>query len=189
MKFLRCLVLSCFALGLTGIAHAFTFSVLDPTGQQANLPLITVTGTPIPFSFYQCPPFIDPTGTNTTLGCFGAANGTAVPITSFSATITATSPLPSVSCPSGGAFGLSQAFSIESCAVSGDTLTVDFAGGDVLPGSTLWILEDGVDVSDFPPGAGTFTLNPTPEPSSLWLALTGVGPLGYAIRRRRKSAL
>jgi hypothetical protein len=188
MKVLRYLVAACFVLGLTGVANAFQFKVLDPATMEGSAPIVTQQGTPISFSFYQCPPSIDPSGTDTTLGCFALVNGTASPITSFSATITASSSLPSVSCPSGGDFGLSQAFTVESCLVTGDSLIVNFSGGDVATNSTLWIIEDGVDDSEFDPGAGTFTLNPTPEPSSFLLALSSMGPLGYLVRRRRKSS-
>jgi hypothetical protein len=188
MKFLRYLIAAMLVIGITGVANAFTFSVLDPTGLQKNAPIIMDTGIPIDFSFYACPASIDPSGTDKTLGCFEAVNGTSGPITSFSATITATKDLPAVDCSTDGAYGLSGAFTESSCSVSGDTLTVDFTGGDVLPNSTIVIVEDGVKDSEFKKDAGTFTVNSTPEPGTIWMALTGIGPLGYLVRRRRKTS-
>jgi hypothetical protein len=185
MKILRYVVLSVLALGLTGVANATNFRLLDPTGSQGNFPAINPTGSN-PFSFYDCT-FI--TGD----GCFGAVNDTAFNITSFSATITANVPISSLDCPTDAFSGLNSAFTdAPICTFSGDTMTVVFSGGPgVAPGSTIWITEDDIPDSDFDPGAGSFTVTTaaaTPEPSSIWMALTGMGSLGYLLRRRRGSS-
>lgn len=188
MKSLRYLVAAALLLGVSSIANAFTFQVLDPNKPLKNAPVITSFNTAIDFSFYQCPSFIDPSGTDITLGCFAAVNGTDANIGSFSATISSTKPMSPVDCSTDGAYGLSGAFTEDSCSLSADdlTLTADFSGGDIAPGSTIWLVEDGVSIKDFKKDAGSFSVAATPEPSSIWLGLSGLGSIGYALRRRRR---
>lgn len=185
MKILRFMTMAVLILGLTGVARAVTFQVLDPSGSQGNLPAINLTG-PNTFSFYSpCTPF------PTEDGCFGAFNNSPYTITSFSATITdpnPTNPLTSLDCPTTAVGSTSSAFTnAPVCDLVGNTMIVTFSGGPgVGPGNTIWITETGEPGSDFPADAGTFTVTIAPEPSSIWMALTGMGSLGYVVRRRRK---
>lgn len=193
MKLLRYFIAAVLVLGLTNVANAITFKVLDPSGSQPgypSLPPIDMTG-PNVFSFYTCSVFPSEEG------CFGAYNDSPNVITSFSATITAN---PGVSlgtpdCPTvnnvggepGSAFTANITCSLSGDLTTGETLTVLFTGGSVDPGSSIWIVDSDIDPGDFGPNAGSFSVATTPEPSSLLLALSGMGPLGYLIRRRRKS--
>jgi hypothetical protein len=160
--------------------------VLDPSKSEKNSPDIYTLDTPIEFSLYTCPSFVT-AGTTDPMGCYSAVNYTGSVITDFSATITATTAIPGgLDCPTdpNGAYTLGNGFSEATCSVSGDTMTFDFSGGDIAVGGSIWVIEDGMDAKDFKKDAGTFVLASTPEPSSLLLALTGVGPLGYLVRRR-----
>lgn len=187
MKIFRFVVVAGLMLGLAGMARATTVRVLDPSGSQAKSPDLYTLGTPVEFSFYACPSFVTDTTSDPT-GCFSAVNDTDSVITDFSATIVAKTDVPvGLSCPTGGDYGLTQGFAAATCSASGDTMTFDFTGGDVDPGSTIWIIEDGMDDSDFKKNAGTFTVTSTPEPSSIWFALTGMSSLGYVVRRRFKT--
>jgi hypothetical protein len=180
MKMFRYFVLAVLVLGLSGAAHAVSFRLLDPSGTQPTFPGIDVTGTN-PFSFYDCVVV-------SADGCWGAVNNTSATITSFSATITADVPLTSLDCPTDDTLGLPSAFTdAPVCNFAGDTMTVVFSGGPgVLKGSTIWIVETGLPDTDFEPDAGSFTVTTAPEPNSIWMALTSLGPLGYVVRRRRR---
>lgn len=196
MKITRCLTMATVLLGLTGVARAITFHVLDPTGFPPG-GNITQFGAPVDFSFYSegCP--TEP-GSGVE-GCFDAVNDTGSVITSFSATITSNTALPTdpttgqleLDCPTDTYAGLTS-FSVNiTCSIApsvsgtGDTITVSFAGGGIQPYSALWIIEEGAPAEDFDTDAGSFTVGTTPEPSSLWMALTALVPLGYGLRRRR----
>jgi hypothetical protein len=169
-------------LGLSGVARAFTFQVLDPSGPQGSFPSVNISG-PNPFSFYDC------TSVVTGDGCFGFVNNTTLDITSFTATITADVPITNASCPTTGQAGNPNAFSVvDTCSASGDTITVALSGSPgILPGTLIWIVETGLPDSDFGPDAGTFSVTAaaTPEPGSIWMLLSGTGALGYVVRRRR----
>lgn len=190
MKIFRYAMMAVLIAGLSGLARASTFQVLDPTGSQPDAPVIHVgdLGNPISFSFYDCTAF---NGS----GCFTATNGTPNYLSTFSATITFTGAPPAdFGCPTTGVGTLDDAFPrIETCNLSTDaitgisTITVDFSGGDVAPGHSIWIVENGISDAAFAPDAGTFTVTAaTPEPGSIWLALTGMSSLGYVARRRFK---
>lgn len=183
MKMFRYVVLAVLALGFSGVANATNIRVLDPSGPQGSLPAIDPTG-PNPFTFFSCT-FI--TGD----GCFGAANLTDDNITSISFTITTIAtapPITSLDCPTDFFSGLPAAFTnAPVCTFTDDSMTVTFSGGTGLePGHNLFITEDDIPAGDFADDAGSFTVTTTPEPSSIWMALTGIGSLGYVVRRRRK---
>ena len=181
MKILRYVVMAVLILGMSGVANAFQFSVLDPSGGQTSFPLVT-PGSTFQFSFFDCPANI--TGD----GCFAVFNNSPDILTSFTATFEATTAITSPDCPNVGQGSLFSAFSITNdCSSSGDTMTVDLTGSPgIQPFSTFWLVESGLPDTDFVENAGTATVNTTPEPSSIWLALTGMSSLGYALRRRRK---
>lgn len=183
MKIFRFALLAVLMLGVSAIARATVINILDPSGDQKNAPIVKDLGT-VDFSFYACPTL----SSSPTVGCYVFVNGTGDVITSLTATINSKSSVPSdVSCPTGGAFNLSGAFDAATCNASGDTLTFDFSGGGVANGNTVWIVEDGIDPSKFAKDAGTFTIASTPEPNSIWLALTGMSSLGYVVRRRSRA--
>lgn len=185
MKIFRCVMMAALMLGLSGVARAFTFQVLDPTGMQPGGAPFIFPGTSVTFSFYDCPSFIVGDG------CFAAVNDSPDVITSFQATITSSDPITSAAdcptsyTPSSGST-LFNAFSdVDTCAVSGNTIDVVLGGTPgIQPGSTLWIVETGIPDANFDPGAGTFSIGAAPEPSSLWMALTAMASIGYAVRRR-----
>ena len=186
MKSFRYVMLAVLVLGLSGIAGATTFRVLDPTGSQGPLPAINLDGSN-PFTFYSpCVPFPSEDG------CFGAYNDSPYTITSISLTITdpdPTNPLSPLDCPTDSVGGTPSAFTnAPVCDLLGNTMIVTFSGGSgVGPGNTIWIAETGEPGSDFPADEpGSFTVTATPEPSSIWMALTGMGSLGYVVRRRRR---
>lgn len=200
MKITRCLTIATVLLGLTGVSRAVTYHVLDPTGFQPGAPNVTQFGTYIPFGFYDdynpanntynCPGSAD--------GCFDAVNQTGGVITSFSATFTTNTLLPpsdlaDIQCPTDSYGGL-VSFSVNiTCSATAsptnDSFTVTFSGGGVADFSSFWIVENGIPASDFNADAGYFVVGGgAPEPSSLWLALTGLAPIGYALRRRRRAA-
>jgi hypothetical protein len=186
MKILRYVLMAALVLGISGVANAFQFSVLDPSGPQPTFPPLNVNG-PNPFTFYDCEVVSGD-------GCFGFVNNTSFFITSFQATITFTGSIsdPDPECPTTGQGPLyPSAFSIvDTCSLSGNTINVALSGTPgIAPGTLIWIVETGIPDDQFPENAGNFTVTaaPTPEPSSIWMALTGISSLGYAVRRRRKS--
>lgn len=184
MKIFRYVFLAVLMVGVSGIARATTIQILDPSGPQGSFPAIDVNG-PNPFSFFEC-------GAPTGDGCFGFVNDTKFTITSLTATITSLVTLPpGITCDTTSSQGtLNPAFTtVNACASTDTTLSFSFSGGDgVAPGHTLFIIEDGVtNLDDFAPNAGTATVTVSPEPSSIWLALTGMSSLGYVVRRRFKA--
>jgi len=180
MKILRYAMMAVLILGISGVAHAFQFTVLDPSGGQTSFPFVT-PGVPFQFSFFDCPAFI--TGD----GCFAAFNNTPDVLTNFTATFTATTAITNPDCPNIGQGSLFSAFSItNNCSSSGNTMTVTLTGSPgIQPNSTFWLVESGLPDSDFLDNAGTATVGVTPEPGSIWMALTGITSLGYAVRRRK----
>jgi hypothetical protein len=183
MKILRYVLMLALALGMSGAAHAFQFTVLDPAGGQDSFPLVT-PGSTFSFSFFDCPANINADG------CFAVFNNSAVVLTNFTATFSAIVPITSPDCPNIGQGQLFSAFSITNqCSADGDTMTVDLTGSPgIQPFSTFWLVETGLPDSDFLENAGTATVTAaTPEPGTIWMALTGISSLGYAVRRRRKS--
>jgi hypothetical protein len=191
MKVFRYLIAACLVLGLTGVANATIFRVLDPTGPEGSLPPINLNG-PNDFSLYTCTAF-------SAASCFGAFNPLpqTLSLASFTASLTANPgvDLGTPDCPTGTFDSVDSAFSANiTCTVTGDittgeTLNVVFTDGSVAQGGNLWIVSDDLAPGDFAADAGMFTVTVTPEPSSIWMALTGLGSFGYVVRRRRKVAL
>lgn len=192
MRIFRYALLAVLMVGLSGIARATTIQILDPSGSQGSFPAIDVNG-PNPFSFYDC-------GAPTGDGCFGFVNDTKLTITSLTATISSMDMLPAggVTCLTSTQGTLNAPFTtIDACTSDSTTNTIifSFSGGvGVAPGNTLYIVEDGIPDGDFAacspttavcPGSATVTVSP--EPSSIWLALTGMTSLGYVVRRRFKA--
>lgn len=190
MKTLRYAMLAVLMLAISGVAQAFTFQVLDPSGAQPGAPFVT-PGSSTAFSFYDCP-----AGLISGDGCFAAVNSSPFVLTSFQATIASSDPITSAAvCPTSytppaGGTGLVNAFSdVDTCTVSGNTITVVLGGSPgIQPGSTLWIVETGIPDTAFDPDAGSFSVGATPEPGSIWMALTAMGSLGYVVRRRTGAA-
>ena len=182
MKILRYAMMAVLILAISGVAHAFQFTVLDPPGGQDSFPFV-VPGSTFQFSFFDCPSFI------TADGCFAVLNNSPDVLTTFTATFTATVPITNPDCPNISQGALNSAFSTPLvCTSSGDTMTVALTGGPgIQPNATFWLIETGLPDSDFLENAGTATVNTTPEPSSIWMALTGITSLGYVVRRRRKA--
>lgn len=184
MKVLRYLILACFVLGLTSAANAFKLGVLDP--QDPN-PFPVEPGVPFPVQFFgDCPSVLG--GPDS--GCFFAINNSStVSLTSIEITFpdnSGTSGQP-VTCDVTNPLSL---FTDSTCSLSGGVYTLDFFGGPgIAPGGQFSLVEDCdangdcVPPDDFP--LATAVAN-APEPSSIWMALSGMGSLGYVLRRRRK---
>lgn len=191
MKVLRYLIAAMLLVGLTGVANATIFRVLDPTGPEGSLPQLNFNGTN-DFSLYTCSEF-------SADSCFGAFNPLpqAVSLASFTATLTANPgvDLGTPDCPTGTFDSVASAFSANViCTVTGnvttgETLHVTFTDGSVAQGGNLWIVSDDLPPGDFAADAGTFSVTTTPEPGSIWMALTGLSSFGYIVRRRRKIAV
>ena len=195
MKITRFLTLAIALLGLSGISRAVTFRVLDPPGPQSVFNAANVGGpNAIPGFYQQCFTF---TAANPG-GCYGVINTTTSVLTSFEGTIDSPISLPdsddsSSICPTDGQGSLSNSFSVVGCSISNNVITVDLSGAPGIQGlSFFYLVETGIPAADFLSGNtyGSFTVTAaaTPEPASLWMALTGLAPLGYALRRRRRGA-
>lgn len=195
MKIFRYVMMAALLLGVSGVARAFTFQVLDPPGPQGLAPNIG-PGSTVTFGFYSCPAAISNED-----GCFDAVNVSSETLTSFTATIQTNDPLSTADtsgtgaeCPTSytpeGGNKLTNAFStVVTCTGSGNTINITLSGTPgIAPLSTLWIVETGIDPSEFTANAGTFTVGPVPEPSSIWMALSGTGVFGYLVRRRRRDS-
>lgn len=187
MKILRYLMMAVLVLGMSGIAHAFQFSVLDP--QDPN-PYPVLPGVPFTVQFFpDCPTILG--GPDS--GCFFAINNSTTTLTSLEITFPDNGQGgtngQSVFCPTSNAASL---FGTASCSLSNGLYTLDFSGGSGIASGQTFVLIEDCDANDdcvpadnFP--EGTAVANPTPEPSSIWMALTGMGSLGYALRRRRRA--
>ena len=185
MKILRYVLMAILILGVSGVARAFTFEVLDPSGPQPSFPPLNVNG-PNPFTFYDCEVVSGD-------GCFGFVNNTNSYISSFQASITFTGTIPideqTAICPTAGQGpNYPSAFSVvDTCSLTGNTIDVALSGTPgIAPGTLIWIVETGIPDEQFPDNAGNFTVVATPEPSSIWLALSGTGAFAYVLRRRRR---
>lgn len=174
MKIFRYALVAVLFLGLRGVAHGYAITVFDPPPSGPGFAFID-PGVPFDVTFVPC--FF-----NTSEGCFLGINDSNTKLTTLDVVFPDTTSLGGqpVNCTTVGA-----AFGIADCTLSGDEYILDFsAGSGIDPWSGFIIVEDGVDPSVFP--TGTAIANPTPEPSSIWLALSGAGSLGYLVRRRRK---
>lgn len=186
MKILRYVLMAVVALGISGVAHAFQFSVLDP--QDPN-PFPVVPGVPFSVQFFpDCPTVLG--GPDS--GCFFAINNSPTTIlTSLQITFPDNGPGgtdgQNVFCPTTNTLSL---FGNASCTLSDGVYTLLFTGGKgIIPGQTFALVEDCDQNGDCVPPANfpiaTAVANATPEPSSIWMALTGISSLGYVVRRRR----
>ncbi|HEX5284434.1 MAG TPA: PEP-CTERM sorting domain-containing protein [Bryocella sp.] len=194
MKIFRYAMMGVLMLGVSGAARAFTFQVLDP----GNAPFPVEPGTPFAAQFGDCNAVDVPAGqpaTTPQTQCFYAENNSINPpitITSLEMVIIdgpATAGQPAdcdVSSPK-------SLFTGESCGFSGGVYTLDLTGGNITSGTNFVLVIDCDSSGNCPQGLIDATVNTngpvpasTPEPSSLWMALSGTGALGYILRRRRR---
>lgn len=185
MKILRYVMMAILTLGISGIAHAFSWNLQDPPPPPLSgfIP-ITQVGAPILFDFVDCSFMI---GGTTYKGCAEFQNQTNVTLTSFEFTFEDNPAL-------GGALPqcASDSFAVVTCTKVGSDYDIffDCAPGTVcgiVPQGVFNVYEDAIPGSQFP----DVTVVPnaaTPEPSSIWLALSGMGSLGYVVRRRRRTS-
>lgn len=177
MKFLRYFIMGVLLIGITGIASATKFQILDPPSGDSPF-FVVQPGTPFSFGFADCDVTLD--GQQYT-GCALGFNDSDKAITNLTLSFADTVSAPDCS---------SNAFSDCGFVESGGVYVLTFQDGcgsdscGIAPYSFIVVLEDGVPGSDFPDVAGIAN---TPEPSSLLLALSSMGPLGYLVRRRRRN--
>jgi len=186
MKILRYVLMVVMILGVSGAAHAFSWNLQDPPPPPLSgfIP-ITQTGVPILFDFVDCS-FMS--GPITYKGCAEFQNQTNDILTSFEFTFENTPAL-------GGATPncVSDSFAVVTCSLVGSEYVIDF---DCTPGSVCGIVpqgvfnvyEDALPGSQFPDVTVVPNATATPELSSIWLALSGMGSLGYVVRRRRRAS-
>ena len=185
MKILRYVLMAVLTLGINGIAHAssagFSWNLQDPVGSSF---VQVLPGVPFAFSFGDCNVL---EGGVTYTGCANGQNiSPTETLTSFEFTFENTPAL-------GGATPacVSDSFAVLTCNLVGDEYVIAFncdpgAACGIPPGGLFDIFENAVTGSDFPPVNGV--ANFTPEPSSIWLALSGMGSVGYLVRRRRRAS-
>lgn len=200
MKMLRYFLAAVLMAGLCSTARAdqddFQFKVLDPVPPSGTSITFVDGSSPFAVAFGACPSdimangcffgynesnqtftFLDVTFTNSTSSSnptdfFNFLNGQ--PATCV------TTPAFSASNPQGSLFGNA------SCLLSqdGSVYTLDLSGGNgISPGMTFIMAETGADPSAF--GVGTAVVGTTPEPGSIWMAVSGAASVGYLLRRRR----
>jgi hypothetical protein len=183
MKILRYVVMVALLLGISGVAHAFQITVLDPPNADSPFFLIQ-PGVPFSFSFATCNVTVD--DVNYT-GCALGFNDSKETLTNFTLGFDNAPVLDGaeITCSS-------NAFSDINCGLTSDQGEYalnfeDACGSDtcgILPFHFVVLLENAVPGADFPNVDGIAN---TPEPGSIWLALSGLGSAGYLIRRRRKT--
>lgn len=185
MKILRYVLMSALILAVSGIAHAagagFTWNLQDPPDPSFPTAL---PGVPFTLVFASCDRTIDNVEY---LGCANIGNGSPTQnLTSFEFTFQ-NSPALGGAAPS----CISDSFAVLTCSLVGNEYLLEFtcdpsdASCGILPGHSVTVLESAVDGPDFPTVTGV--ANFTPEPSSIWLALSGMGSMGYLVRRRRRN--
>ena len=200
MNILRYVAAAVLIAGLSGVARAdqddFQFKVLDPL-PPPNTSITFVDGSsPFAVSFGSCPSNI------TADGCFFGYNESSQTFTFLNVTFTnstnpsdpnnffdylngqpatcITTPAYSPSNPTGSLFGSASC----SLAPDGSVYTLDLSGGNgISPGMTFILAETGASESAF--GTGTAVVGTTPEPGTLWMALSSAASIGYVLRRRR----
>ncbi|HEV2578930.1 MAG TPA: PEP-CTERM sorting domain-containing protein [Acidobacteriaceae bacterium] len=180
MKILRYMVMAVLFMGLTHAARAYQVLVLDPSTADSPFFLIQ-PGVPFSFGFADCN--VSYGGFSYT-GCALGFNDSDHVITNISLGYANTLGNLPVQC-------LSDAFSDFSCGLSSDgteyALSFEDACGTnscgIAPYHFVVLLENAVPGSDFPDVDGVAN---SPEPGSIWLALSGLGSVGYLVRRRRK---
>lgn len=187
MKILRYVLMAVLTLSMSGIAQAagFSWNLQDPPPPPLSgfIP-ITQTGVPILFDFVDCS-FMG--GNITYKGCAEFQNQTSDTLTSFQFTFDDTSNVLGGATPN----CISDSFSVVTCSLVGTNYLIAFdcdpgAVCGIAPQGVFNVYEDAVDGSKFPDV--TVVPNATPEPSSIWLALSGMGSLGYLVRRRRRAS-
>jgi hypothetical protein len=185
MKILRYVMMAVLALGISGIAHAagagFSWNLQDP---PSSFPTV-LPGEPFQLIFDTCN---RPVNGIDYLGCANIGNGsTTENLTSFEFTFE-NSPALGGAAPS----CVSDSFAVLTCNLVGNEYILAFncdpsdPSCGIAPGHSVTVLESAVDGADFPVVNGV--ANFTPEPSSIWLALSGMGSMGYLVRRRRRSS-
>jgi hypothetical protein len=190
MKILRYLMMAILIVGMSGVAHAavgFTWNLQDPTGSSF---VQVLPGVPFAFSFDTCIA-VEGTPSVTYTGCANGQNISPTDtLTSFEFTF---SNIPALNGEAPAC--VSDSFAVLSCSLVGDEYILSFncpAVPDpihpcgIAPNGLFNIYENALPGSDFPDVAGV--ANFTPEPSSIWLALSGMGSLGYLVRRRRRAS-
>lgn len=175
MKILRYLVVAVLFFGVHNVAaHAFATTILDPV----DIPGFAVVDPGVPFDITYVPCFF-----NLSEGCFlGFNESWTQTLTTLDITFPAT-PALGTDEPTCNIVG--SLFGAADCQLIGDQFILDFAGGTgIAPRTLFFVIEDGVCPSDFPTGSAVG--DPTPEPGSIWLALSFILPLAYIVRRRRR---
>ncbi len=182
MKILRYVLMAALAFGLSGIAHAagFSWNLQDPSGSSF---VQVLPGVPFTFSFATCDVTL---GGIAYTGCANGQNIGTQTLTSFEFSFENTPALGGVtpSC-------VSDSFAVLTCNLVGDEYIIAFncdpssPGCGIAPNGLFNVYENALPGAQFPDVNGV--ANFTPEPSSIWLALSGMGSLGYLVRRRRRS--
>lgn len=185
MKILRYALMTVLILGVSSAAHAFSWNLQDPQSTDSPFFVLQPGQTAFSFSFITCSiplngvvytgcavGFNDTGKTLTTID-FNFANANGLNGDPAECTSDAFSDI-TCGAPSNNVYSLSfiDACGSKTCGIPDDNFFV--------------ILENGLPGGNFPDVAGV--ANPTPEPASIWMALSGLGSLGYLVRRRRKTA-
>src|ERR1700759_1575173 len=185
MKIFRYVVMAAVVLGMSSVAHAFSWNLQDPP--DGGFFAVTQTGTPFSFTFEDCSFVI---GCTHYKGCPEGQNQTNETLTSFLFTFDSNSALQSS--PQGPTPDcISDSFAVVTCSLVGSQYVISYVCDPgtvcgIAPDGVFNIYEDAVAGSMFPEVDAI--ANPTPEPSSIWLALSGMGSLGYLVRRRRRTS-
>lgn len=186
MKILRYVLMAALAFGMSGIAHAagFSWNLQDPPG--GGFFAVTQVGVPFSFAFQDCNFVV---GGVTYTGCAEGQNQTGATLTSFAFTFPNTLGGLTPDC-------VSDSFAVITCTLSPDQTEYEISyvcdpsnvGCGVPPGgkNTFNLYENAVAGSAFPTVTGV--AGAAPEPGSIWLALSGMGSLGYLVRRRRRAS-
>jgi hypothetical protein len=187
MKILRYLMMAILIVGMSGSARAagFSWNLQDPTSTDSPFFVLSPGQTSFSFGFANC---YVPFDGHVYTGCAVGFNNTGVTLTTIGFNFANADGLDGAP-----ANCSSDAFSDIACGPpSNDVYSLTFnddCGSKTcgVPDDHFFvILEDALPGGDFPDVAGV--ANPTPEPSSIWMVLSGMGSLGYLVRRRRKTA-
>ena len=194
MKIFRYLLLAVLFLGYRGMAHAYAIVINDPSSFTMT-PFDVVPGVPFSFNFVSCNVTVG--GVQMT-GCAEGINDSNVTLTNIVLTysdvlggtpVCSSNAFDNIICgaPSGGQFVLSFGdHPSDESGCDGDDDSDDHSapGTGIAPGCGIYFYENQTDGPSFPEVHGIAN---TPEPGSIWLALSGLGSAGYLIRRRRKN--